>query len=629
VNEPDAGDLSVFSGETTRLIREAEAFGAAITTTATISAFVSADWVGDAADAVVDELASLTPEFDQLRTWLEGDAAAHTAYGAEVSAIKDLASALRAQRDDLAQQLESAHRRADDADDELDRARLGGDPTTLHEQQVRRTGAHQHVTSLEQSLDLNSRSLDALDERRTAADEAFIAALEAAVPAGLLPSGGFGASLFSSSLLPTSSSLLGSSDPSGPELLEFLATMTPATLAIWLEDHPGALDWLQSNPPPAVDVATWWLGLNPGARPGAINAVQRTLLEGVPDAFGNLDGISYAGRDIANRIRLQNYLDDPSTSETALANKAAAEALLAALEAGPDDPVHQLISFHPGTPPRTAYDDGTPPLGAVSVGDLDNAMYVNYMVSGMGTTTAGDAVGWTNQAEWMYDEERRLADRAGLTGDIATISWLGYEAPPIPVQQALDFGVLGGAYAQAGGDNLARDLQGLLATRASTGNDPFLSVTGHSYGTTTAANALTQVNVDSFTMLASAGIEDDISRSDLLVPRNEVYSAIANEKAPWAYLGQFGSGRQDPSGLDDVNVWYPDATVIDGEHYSATNVHETYLPGADTGYLEKGTTALHNTALAALGQGDQITPTFDQPTPRPTPGPSPTPPPGG
>jgi hypothetical protein len=34
-------------------------------------------------------------------------------------------------------------------------------------------------------------------------------------------------------------------------------------------------------------------------------------------------------------------------------------------------------------------------------------------------------------------------------------------------------------------------------------------------------------------------------------------------------------------------------------------------------------------ALAALGQGDQITPVLDEPTPRPSPGPSPTPPPGG
>src|SRR5690606_1517040 len=256
----------------------------------------------------------------------------------ELSAIKEAASGLRAEADDLAQQLASARRRADDADDGLDRARLSGDPSAMYEQQLRRTGARQHLTSLEQSLDVNTRSLDALGERRTAADDAFVAALEAGVPAGLLPRDGFGASLFPSTLQLTPSSLLGSSDPSGLELLELLGTMTPAALAIWLEDHPGALDSLQSNPPPAVDVAAWWLRLNPGARPGAINAIQRTLLEGAPDAFGNLDGISYAGRDIANRIRLQRLVDDPSTSETALANDPAAEALLAALGATPADP---------------------------------------------------------------------------------------------------------------------------------------------------------------------------------------------------------------------------------------------------------------------------------------------------
>lgn len=633
MTDPDAGDLGVFSDEATRLRRDADAFATSISTVTTISTTVSADWAGAAGDAVVEELGSLVPEFELLRTWLDTDADAHGTYASELSAIKDAAGALRLEADELVAQRAAARRWADDADEELDRARLGGDAAAIHEQQLRRTGAHQHVTSIDQALDLNARKMQSLGDRRAAADAAFVAALESAVPVGLLPRDGLGSSFLLTLDLQPAALFTDSERLTGLELLAYLGTMTPATLALWLEDHPDALDWLETNPPPAADVAAWWLGLHPGARAGAINATQRALLEGAPDAFGNLDGISYAGRDIANRIRVERILGDPSTSETALANKAAAEALLAALDAGPDDPVHQLISFHPGTPPRTAYDDGTPPLGAVSVGDLDNAMYVNYMISGMGSTTAGDAVGWTTQAEWMYDEETALAAHLGIPGGVATIAWLGYEAPPIPVTQALDFGVLGGGYARAGGENLARDLHGLLDTRTATGNDPFLSVTGHSYGTTTAANALTQVKVDSFTMLASAGIEGDIERSDLLVPTGEVYSAIADEKTPWAQLGQFGSGRQSPSELDDVNVWYPNDATIDGEHYAGTDVHETYLAeDTDTGYLERGTSSVRNTALAALGKGDTIAAVYDTPqhrVPTPSPGPAPTPPPGG
>src|SRR5690606_33809581 len=142
-----------------------------------------------------------------------------------------------------------------------------------------------------------------------------------------------------------------------------------------------------------------------------------------------------------------------------------------------------------------------------------------------------------------------------------------------------------------------------------------------------------QVKVDSFTMLASAGIEGSIERSDLLVPTDEVYTAIADEKTPWAHLGQWGSGRQNPSRLDDVNVWHPNDAIVDGRHYTATDVHETYLPGdAGTGYLERGTSSLHNTALAALGEGDRIAAVYDTPQtamPSPSPAPSPTPPPGG
>ncbi|WP_166866512.1 MULTISPECIES: alpha/beta hydrolase [unclassified Salinibacterium] len=613
----DDGELSVFSSESTRLRHDADAFATAITTAASMSNAVSGDWTGTAADAVVFELSTIAPEFELLRAWLDGDATAHDAYLGELSAIKETATSLRAASEDLGQQLTSARWRADDAENDLERARMSGDPHEMQQQRLRLTGARQHVGAIEQSIALNARSLDALADRRTLADAAFVAALEAAVPTGLLPRDGFGGS--SSDLLGVTASagLLTSSHPAGMELLHLLSGMTPAARAVWLEDNPNALSTLVSSPPRAADVAAWWLSLNPGARPGALNARQRDLLELAPDVFGNLDGVSYAGRDVANRIRLRQIIDDPSTSVTAQANRAAAEALLAALAAGPDDPVHQLISFRPGSPP----------LGAISVGDLDNAMYVNYMISGMGTTTAGDAVGWTNQAEWMHFEQTRIADRTGIAGGSAVIAWLGYEAPPIPVTQGTDFGVVMGDYARSGGDNLARDLQGLLTVRSATSNDPFLSVTGHSYGTTTAANALTQVGVDAFTMLGSAGIERSISRDDLLVPPGEVYSAMANEQIPWASIGQGGSGRQDPSTIDGVQIWYPNAETIDGTLYEGTNVHETHLPETSkSGYLEKGTTSLYNTALTALGRGDQIANLFDEPTPRPSPGPAPTPP---
>lgn len=200
------------------------------------------------------------------------------------------------------------------------------------------------------------------------------------------------------------------------------------------------------------------------------------------------------------------------------------------------------------------------------------------------------------------------------------MAWLGYEAPPIPVLQGADFGVLSGDYARAGATRLTHELNGVLAARAATGSDPFLSVTAHSYGSTTAANALTRVGVDSFTILGSAGIENDITRGELQVPDGQLFVAQAHEDPSWAESGRLGSGRRDPKRLDGVTEWHPVDAVIDGEEHHGTNVHETVKDEADKwGYLEQRTTSLYNTALAGLDLGDRIVPGANETSPLPGP----------
>ncbi|WP_152998250.1 alpha/beta hydrolase [Curtobacterium luteum] len=84
--------------------------------------------------------------------------------------------------------------------------------------------------------------------------------------------------------------------------------------------------------------------------------------------------------------------------------------------------------------------------------------------------------------------------------------WMNYRAPAAP---PASWGVLHGDAARAGATRLADDLAGFRATRA---DGPTLNVVGHSYGTTTGADALhgTGVHVDNFVAVASAGIEGDV-----------------------------------------------------------------------------------------------------------------------
>ncbi len=72
-----------------------------------------------------------------------------------------------------------------------------------------------------------------------------------------------------------------------------------------------------------------------------------------------------------------------------------------------------MITFH----------DGAPPLGAFSVGDLDTADGVSFLVPGMGSSL-GDTT------QYMRAGANVLATQQQIGADTAIVSWIGYEAPP-------------------------------------------------------------------------------------------------------------------------------------------------------------------------------------------------------
>ncbi|MDR6986962.1 pimeloyl-ACP methyl ester carboxylesterase [Paenarthrobacter nitroguajacolicus] len=90
-----------------------------------------------------------------------------------------------------------------------------------------------------------------------------------------------------------------------------------------------------------------------------------------------------------------------------------------------------------------------------------------------------------------------------------------------------------GDAARAGAERFVTDLQAFNAVRESLGNrtPETLHVLAHSYGTTVTSNALAAaaLNVASFTMLGSAGIEKEIRNTgDLHVPAGHVYASEAS-----------------------------------------------------------------------------------------------------
>ncbi|MEE1621445.1 alpha/beta hydrolase [Zafaria sp. J156] len=378
-----------------------------------------------------------------------------------------------------------------------------------------------------------------------------------------------------------------------------LATLTPEQIEALGAAHPETRATAPPLPVTAADLdtfpggregAAWWNGLGEEAR--------AALLATLPALVGNTQGVPYATRDAANRTTLALVLDDPSyTAEQRAAYRNIREALL---PAGPDSGPRGLLSFSP---------DGRP-LAAVSIGDVDHAGNVTFSVSGMGSGTH-NTTGEMDNLQDVYD---------GLGPGSAAVLWLGYDSPDLP--QHLDTAgspeVLNVAQADVGGTALAHALDGFHETRSAHGDRevPQVNVVAHSYGTTTAAYALTRTEhaVDHFVMYGSAGIDPGAAdhASDFNVRDGNVWATLAY-KDPWAPIGQVGSFFGDVPRISPTDDAFG-ARVFssDGEGNipgHAGTGHDQVAGSANDdgwGYIEPGSQS-YNSIMAILdGRGESI-----------------------
>ncbi|WP_306852127.1 alpha/beta hydrolase [Microbacterium sp. zg.Y909] len=252
--------------------------------------------------------------------------------------------------------------------------------------------------------------------------------------------------------------------------------------------------------------------------------------------------------------------------------------------------------------------DDSPPLAAVSVGDLDSADVATWAVPGMGSSAAG-LPAWANtamklvQAQGLVDEDHTHA----------VVAWVGYKAPAVGALSVLDTNL-----ASAGAATLSQALVGFNATRESA----MLNVASHSYGTTTSALALVrpEVQVDVFVSLASAGLPAEVDHaSDLNA--NQVYAGQAQDvwavdPAPgdqWAWVGRgFSTHPVNPA----AEAFGADVFGVDTGAGGASVTDHGTSTESGTGYLDPDTESQINVAYATTGQGDRITNSVDhEPTP--------------
>ncbi len=343
------------------------------------------------------------------------------------------------------------------------------------------------------------------------------------------------------------------------------------------------------------EVKAWWDGLTEAEREAVIAAY--------PDRIGQGDGLPADARDQANRILLDDDLSRLAAKErddtlsplerSILANAQQARDSLANADAYTDpldpglEPGGTLWLYDPA-----AYDgDGRV---AVAVGDLDHASDVAIFAPGINTDMA-DTTSYTDKMMNLYESTRYNGDGSS----VATMYWLGYDAPDGP----LDLATLTEGRAEDGGRNLSDAIDGLRASRS---DDPaHLTAIGHSYGSTTTSYAVNgNPDVDDVALLGSPGAGPAHHASDLGPGADHVYVgrdsrdlvAVLGDEG-WIGKGGLGLGT-DPSSEDF------DATRFEAEDVDRSWHRNT--GDAHSSYLDSDTESLYNLGLIVDGHGDDV-----------------------
>ena len=393
---------------------------------------------------------------------------------------------------------------------------------------------------------------------------------------------GFATSGFATA--PSTVSLSALSTMTGAPFLTAISSLPGRTVASFVDTHPQAITAVLASPPAARTVGRWWSALDVSA--------QRTLATSAPQLIGNLDGVPVATRNIANQVWLQQSVDVlQDTVDTHPGRAVVEEAerqihmlgeVRVTLDKVPEGPARTLLSVDATGQGRAA----------VVLGDLATADYVTYLIPGMFFTVDGQIDDWTDDAARIYDEQvhwlqtLQRADPELAGKSVAVVSWMGYETPNLTNIASLDL-------AEIGRDAIADVVRGLLTERE--GDEPYISIVAHSYGSTAALMTLTEydIEVDALVVVGSPGSAAQ-SVDELGVRGGNVFVG----EAAWDPVPNSAFFGSDP-GAEAYGAYLMDVTggtdAVTGDDLTESIGHN--------GYFSAGTRSLRNLGLIGIGQG--------------------------
>lgn len=337
-----------------------------------------------------------------------------------------------------------------------------------------------------------------------------------------------------------------------------------------------------NDPTLAARINAWWHTLSPG--------LQRSLLE-IP-AFGLLNGLPATARDKANRhwlstekTRLTQGLDatdvraDPSLlgAWERTSNQLRRLTLIEqALHPVPGYPPPMLLSFNPTGQGRLILSWGNPDTADITVTS------VSGLTSGL-DAARGDLE--RSRALW------RQADSTSGHRSVASITWLGYDAPQLdPGLLHPSKSVAFSNAAATGGLALAAFTDGLRASHAPSSTARSV-VIGHSYGSLTAGHAAVARPgkfTDELILVGSPGVGVDRVSQLSINPKHVWVGEAGND--PVAALGRFGTD--------------PGHESFGAQHFAVGR--EVYT-AAHSSYWDPLSPSLRNMGRIINGQYDKLT----------------------
>ncbi|OBF10173.1 hypothetical protein A5730_07480 [Mycobacterium sp. ACS4054] len=371
-------------------------------------------------------------------------------------------------------------------------------------------------------------------------------------------------------------------------------------------------------PPPSTkpeDVNRWWTSLTPQQR-------QRFLAEH-PDQIGNLNGVPILARNQANltvmnqdldRVRgvagrngvsVDDVLRDPAKyglSPTYVTRYQNANETKLGLDHDAGDPLRPKPVY------LFAYDPmafGGKGRAAIAIGNPDTAKNTAVIVPGTSSSVKG---GWLhdghNDAINLFEQ----ANAADPNNPTAVIAWMGYDAPNgfDDVQR-----ISTPALARAGSEALAQDVNGLWATHLGAGQH--VTVLGHSYGSTTVADAfaLHGMHANDAVLLGCPGTDAAQSAAQFHLDGGHVFVGDASTD-PVGMLGQLDGTSKNLFGQNFFGT-NPSLGVDPAADGFGSVRFRAEVPGSDginphdhSYYYHRGSEALYGMADIVSGHGDQL-----------------------